>query len=200
MHRVRTADRHNAVAPAAEDEDVAGRSSARLLITASTPRGVETIARRIHGVGPRAPFPFAHTWAGDFPVAPQALREYCGGALHAAAGGSMLISAVEELPPAIQDALIDVLAGLECARRQSAAVRLISGTTVSLLDRVAAGTFSEQLFYRLNSIHLNGCEAAEDCANLVDQRYRLQDDQQSNHSGGKLLLCRIEHSAAPDPR
>jgi hypothetical protein len=28
------------------------------------------------------------------------------------------------------------------------------GTTVSLLDQVAAGTFSERLFYRLNIIHL----------------------------------------------
>ena len=32
--------------------------------------------------------------------------------------------------------------------------RLISGTTVSLLDRVATGTFSARLFYRLNIIHV----------------------------------------------
>src|SRR4029078_7961200 len=38
-------------------------------------------------------------------------------------------------------------------------VRLISGTTVSLLDRIAAGTFSEQLFYRLNIIHLTVASA-----------------------------------------
>ena len=55
---------------------------------------------------------------------------------------------------AAPEALIDLLAGLESARVPSAAVRLISGTTVSLLDRVAAGTFSERLFYRLNTIHL----------------------------------------------
>jgi DNA-binding NtrC family response regulator len=30
-----------------------------------------------------------------------------------------------------------------------------SGTTVSLLDRIAAGTFSERVFYRLNIIHLS---------------------------------------------
>jgi DNA-binding NtrC family response regulator len=67
MHSIRTADRHNAgVRPAVQDEDAAGRSSARLLITASTPRGVETIARRIHGIGPRAQFPFVLTRAGDF--------------------------------------------------------------------------------------------------------------------------------------
>jgi DNA-binding NtrC family response regulator len=58
------------------------------------------------------------------------------------------------MPAAVQEALIDLLAGLESTRRPSAAVRLISGTTVSLLDRVAAGTFSERLFYQLNIIHV----------------------------------------------
>lgn len=58
----------------------------------------------------------------------------------------MLISDIEEMPPVVQEALIELLAGLEAARSPSAAVRLISGTTVSLLDQVAAGTFSERLF------------------------------------------------------
>ncbi len=82
------------------------------------------------------------------------LKEYCTSVLAAAAGGTVLISAVDEMPPAVQDALSELLAGLEFARSPSADVRLISGTTVSLLDRVAAGTFSERLFYRLNIIHL----------------------------------------------
>jgi DNA-binding NtrC family response regulator len=38
-------------------------------------------------------------------------------------------------------------------------VRLIFGTTVSLLDRVTAGTFSDRLFYRLNVIHLTARDA-----------------------------------------
>jgi DNA-binding NtrC family response regulator len=63
------------------------------------------------------------------------------------------------MPAIVQDALIDMLAGLQSARRPSAAVRLISGTTVSLLERVAAGTFSDQLFYRLNTIHLMATDA-----------------------------------------
>jgi DNA-binding NtrC family response regulator len=162
-----TAERQTAmVRPAAvdEDEDVAGRSAARLLITASTQRGVETLARRIHGAGRRAQFPFVRTWAGDLPVAPQALREYCCGVLDAAAGGSMLIAAVEEMPPPVQDALIDLLAGLEVTRGPAAAVRLISGTTVSLLDRVAAGTFSERLFYQLNVIHLMAADDPSEVA------------------------------------
>jgi two-component system, NtrC family, response regulator PilR len=146
---------------AVDDMNLASRSPARLLITASTPQAVETLARRIHGTGPRAQFPFVMTWAGELPTSAQALSDDCARLLDVAASGSVLVSAVEEMPSAAQDALIDLLAALESARRPSAAVRLISGTTVSLLDRVAAGTFSERLFYRLNIIHLtvgNGSE------------------------------------------
>jgi two-component system response regulator PilR (NtrC family) len=155
MHSVGTAKRDNLLPwLAAEDEHVAGRFPARLLITASTQRGVETLARRIHARGPRAQFPFVHTSARDLPVDPEALTEYCSSLLDAAAGGSILIDAVEEMPLVVQGALIDLLERLEFARRPSPAVRLISGTTVSLLDRVAAGAFSDWLFYRLNVIHL----------------------------------------------
>jgi DNA-binding NtrC family response regulator len=139
---------------AVEDVNVASRSPARLLITASTQQTVEAVARRIHDSGPRAQFPFVMTSAGEFPVGAQAMREECVSFLDAAAGGSVLVRAVEEMPAAVQEALIELLAGLESVRRPSAAVRLIAGTTVSLLDRIAAGTFSEQLFYRLNVIHL----------------------------------------------
>jgi DNA-binding NtrC family response regulator len=103
------------------------------------------------------------TSAGELAVGAQALREDCLRFLDAAAGGTVLVSDVQEMPAAVLEALIDLLAGLESARRPSAAVRLISGTTVSLLDRVAAGTFSERLFYRLNIIYLmvgNGSPAA----------------------------------------
>ena len=155
MHSVGTAERDNAVAWLAfEDEDVASRSRARLLVTAPTQHGVETLARRVHETGPRAQFPFVHTWAGDLPVEPRVLKEYCTGVAAAAAGGSVLISGVEEMPPAVQDALSELLAGLENAPAPCTEVRLISGTTVSLLDRVTAGTFSDRLFYRLNVIHL----------------------------------------------
>ena len=148
---------------AVEDVSVASGSAARLLITAPTRQSVETVARRIHGSGPRALFPFVITSAAELPVGPQALREDCVRFLDAAAGGSVLVSAVEEMPAAVQEAFVDLLAGLESARKPSAAVRLISGTTVSLLDRIAAGSFSERLFYRLNIIHLiagNGSPAA----------------------------------------
>jgi len=155
MHNVETTETDQGLPwLAIQDEDVASRSPARLLITASTQQGVETLARRVHETGPRASFPFVHRWAGDLAVEPQVLKEHCRNVLAAAAGGSVLISAVEEMPPAVQDTLSELLAELAFARRPSAEVRLIAGTTVSLRDRVAAGRFSERLFYRLNIIHL----------------------------------------------
>jgi DNA-binding NtrC family response regulator len=155
MHNVRTAESSYALALlAVEDEDAAGRSDATLLITAATQREVEALARRVHGASLRAEFPFVRTWPCDLPSEAEALKGCCGSFLDAAAGGTLLISDVEEMLPIVQDVLLDVLAGLELARRPSAAVRLISGTTVSLLDRVTAGTFSDRLFYRLNVIHL----------------------------------------------
>ena len=172
MHVVEVATGHDARALPAVDEEMASGCAARLLITASTEDGAEALARRIHGAGPRAHCPFVRLRARDLPVEPQALREYCGTVLDGAAGGSMLIDAVEEMSPEVQDVLIELLAGLELTRGPAAAVRLISGTTVSLLDRVADGTFSRQLFYRLNIIHLVACEGpscltgADDCQDV----------------------------------
>lgn len=151
----RTDELHSAATLlAVEDESVASRSAARLLITASTQGAVEALARRIHGAGGRAELPFVHVWACDLPATTEALREYCAGILDAAAGGSLLIGDVEEMPPIVQDVWLELLDGLEDARHRSAAVRLMSGTTVSLLHRVTDGTFSDRLFYRLNIIHL----------------------------------------------
>ncbi len=137
-----------------EDIDAASRSPARLLITAPTQQSIETLARRIHGNGLHAEFPFVVTAAGELPVGAHALRKACVRLLDAAAEGSVLLRAVDEMPSAVQETFIDLLTELESPRRPSAAVRLISGTTVSLLARVAEGAFSERLFYRLNIIHL----------------------------------------------
>lgn len=155
MHLVATEEPLSiATVPAMEDEDAASRTDARLLITASTQREVETLARQVHDAGPRAKLPFVQARACDLPIGAEALWEHCSGFLDSAAGGSMLINDVEEMPPTVQDMLLELLAALEFARPPSAAVRLISGTSVSLLDCVNAGTFSDRLFYRLNIIHL----------------------------------------------
>ena len=137
-----------------EDEEVAAGSDAKLLITASEPLVVEALARRIHAAGTRAALPFVQTSACDFSIDRQILSATCSSLLDTAAGGSVLISDVEEMPGIVQDMLIELVADLELARTPFPLVRLMAGTTVSLLDRVEAGTFSGRLFYRLNTIHL----------------------------------------------
>jgi DNA-binding NtrC family response regulator len=141
-------------AAGSEDECLAARSVARLLITASTSRRVELVARRIHISSIRTDRPFVQERARDLPVAAGPLRQACSDLLDAAVGGSVLLSDVDEMPKMVQDLLIGVLEGLEHERDAAAAVRLVSGSTVSLLQRVLAGTFSAQLFYRLNVIHV----------------------------------------------
>jgi DNA-binding NtrC family response regulator len=152
MHKA--ADPHNGLTLDPQDEDLAERSAARLLITDSTHGGVEAIARRIHAGSVRAALPLVQIQARDFPLKPWTLRSTCSHLLDAAAGGSVLIRDVEEMPLIVQALLVELLAEIEVAHAPSARVRLMSGTTVSLRNRVAAGTFSERLFYRLNIIHL----------------------------------------------
>jgi len=137
-----------------EDEAIAGRSSATLLITAAH-GNVESLARRIHLAG-RPALPFVQASARDLPIEPVTLQETCSRLLDAVGGGSMLLTSVEEMPLPVQDVFLELLADLRSARNPSATatVRLIAGTTVSLLDCIATGTFSERLFYRLNVIHL----------------------------------------------
>ena len=92
-----------------EDEAVAAGSDAKLLITASAPLLVEALARRIHGAGVRAALPFVQTWVCEFPIDRQILGATCSSLLDTAAGGSVLISDVEEMPRIVQDMLIELL-------------------------------------------------------------------------------------------
>ncbi len=139
--------------PAAPDEELAGCSSARLLITAATREHLELLARRIHRAG-RAAAPFVHVSAGDFPGEASALRAMCVSLLDRARGGSLFVTEVEEMPVLAQETVLEVLDELQAGRAPADATRLISGTKVALLDRVRAGTFSEKLFYRLNLLHV----------------------------------------------
>ena len=126
------------------DEVLAVGHRVPLLITAATSEAFYRIALRIHQaqVG-RAPFVHCRATSADN------LRKSSTEWLRRAAGSSLLISEVEALSPEAQAVLMGVL---DLARRQN--VRLISGTTVPLFERVVAGAFSETLFYRLNVIHL----------------------------------------------
>jgi DNA-binding NtrC family response regulator len=135
-----------------EDEAMARRYGLALLISGHSTEEVETVARRIHRAqfGPAAPFVAVD--ARLFPSQASRLRRYLASQIAAAIGGSLFIADVEELRIRAQDAFVEVLRGQLLA--PTPAVRLITGTTVSLRERIAAGCFTEELFYRLNVIHL----------------------------------------------
>ena len=150
-----------AVGLPAMDEAVAGRSAMRLLITAKTGPAVETIARRIHAAGPRAELPFIRFRAGRFPDEPGRLAVTCAKLFELAAGGTLLMNDIETMPRVVQERVIELFEALELARTPAVTVRLISGTTVLLFNRVVAGTFSERLFYRLSVVHVDEAGHAE---------------------------------------
>ena len=131
---------------------MAARHSVTLLITAGSRQMVDIVARRIHSSQFTGVAPFVGLRAGSFPCDAEQLRMHLLKPIHAAAGGSLLIRDVEEMSSAAQRTFASILS--ERSLGHPAAVRLIAGTTVSLLERVNAGYFLEELFYRLNLIHL----------------------------------------------
>jgi transcriptional regulator of acetoin/glycerol metabolism len=117
---------------AATDQAVAG--AARELHVASFSRPASLVTFRASGFFEQ-PIPFAAQW-----------RALCD----AARDGSVLLTAVEEMSHPAQLLLLDVLT----SPRPPRAPRLIAGTTVALYERLATGEFSEELFYKLNGLHL----------------------------------------------
>jgi DNA-binding NtrC family response regulator len=140
---------------------IAAGCFAPLLITAPFPFTVRAIARRVHGASSRADAPLLHASLVAFPLDAARLQSLWAELLDRTAGGSLLLTELEETPPAVQEHLIGVLDDLSNARRASTpTVRIMGGTTAILSDRVAAGAFSDRLFYRLNVIHIAVDDAA----------------------------------------
>jgi DNA-binding NtrC family response regulator len=140
--------------PEIADENSVRQTTARILITASDAKAAEALARRIHNASARARAPLVQARAIDFPGEPERLRETWSRLVDMAADGTLLISDVDQLAPAVQEQLLTLLEELEFGRTSGRVVRLMSSTTVSLPERIDAGGFSARLFYRLNIIHL----------------------------------------------
>ena len=126
------------------DEAIAARCRLPLLITADSEDDVCRIARRVHDSCNGSRRPFLQLAASSLS---DDIRRF------GTEGGTVLLTGVHATPVCIQDALAEkVEANLRADGPHR--VRVIAGTTVPLFDRVHEGTFSEVLFYRLNTIHL----------------------------------------------
>src|SRR5437870_8195582 len=149
------------------------RSDAKVLVTGESGVGKEVVAREIHARSPRANRPFVPVNCAGLP---ETLLEselfghvkgsFTGayrdkpGKLEAANGGTVLLDEVGEMTLRMQGLLLRFLETGELQKvgsERSAGtvnVRIIAATNRSLTELIRLGQFREDLFYRLNVIHL----------------------------------------------
>jgi two-component system response regulator HydG len=179
------------------------RTTTTVLVTGESGTGKELIARAIHRQGPRHDKPFVA-------VNPAAIAEtlmeselfghergaFTGayqrklGKFELAQGGTLFLDEIANLKPELQAKLLRVLQEREIERVGSGQLikidaRIIAATNADVAAAVAAGSFREDLYYRLNVVHLTVPplrERADDIALLVAHFIRRY-----NHEFGKRI-------------
>jgi len=156
-----------------EEIECAARSNAKVLITGESGVGKEIVARMVHERSHRARGPmvtincagvpdslleselFGHV-KGSFTDAWRDKR----GLLESASGGTVFLDEIGEMTLRMQALLLRFLETGEIQRvgcdrnQQTVNVRVITATHRNLLDQVGDKTFREDLFYRLNVVHI----------------------------------------------
>jgi DNA-binding NtrC family response regulator len=127
-----------------QDLDAAARSDVNVLITTERTSGRSAVAQLIHHQSDRGCGPLVTLDCAG------ALRPENFDRLETARGGTILIDHVQEMTAEMQARLMQFLE----ADHKSLEVRVIAAADSSLLDKTAGGQFREDLYYRLNLIHL----------------------------------------------
>ena len=145
---------------------------APVLIQGESGTGKELVARAVHGCSHRAAGPFV---AVNCSAIPENLLEaeffgarkgaYTGstqdrqGYFQAAKGGTLFLDEIGDLPLAMQSKLLRAIQErtvrpLGSAQEDTVDVRIVSATHKDLAAEVQAGTFRQDLYYRLNVIEI----------------------------------------------
>ena len=148
-------------------------TSCTILVTGESGTGKELVARAVHQTSPRADKPFVAVNCGAIPenLLESELFGHARGAFtgaHAsktgriamAQGGTLFLDEIGEMPLSLQVKLLRVLQSREYSpvgdtRTLNADVRIVAATNVNLEEAVREGRFREDLYYRLNVIHLH---------------------------------------------
>ncbi len=169
---------------------VAGRRC-NVLIEGETGTGKEVAAREIHSGGNRSRGPWVAVNCGAIPetlleaeLFGHAKGAFTGafqaraGKFEAANQGTIFLDEIGDMPLAVQGKLLRVLQEREVERlggneRIKLDVRVIAATNVNLAQRVRAGLFREDLYYRLSvfRIELPPLRARKDDISLLAQHF-----------------------------
>ncbi|MHC2020772.1 sigma-54 dependent transcriptional regulator [Methylobacterium sp. WCS2018Hpa-22] len=148
------------------------RSEASVLITGESGTGKEVLARHVHMKSARSSRPFVSV---NCAAIPEALLEselfghekgaFTGavarriGRFEEANGGTLLLDEISEMDVRLQSKLLRALQERVIDRVGGTApvkvdIRVLATSNRNLIDEVRKGTFREDLFYRLNVVHL----------------------------------------------
>lgn len=196
---------------------VAGYPST-VLITGESGSGKELVARCVHQLSDRAQAPFVAVNCGAIPenlleselfghvrgAFTGAVRERAG-LFEQADGGTLLLDEVGEMPRALQVKLLRVLQEQTLRRIGGSKdiqvdVRLVAATARDLQQEVAAGRFRDDLYYRLNVVHLRTPPLRERLGDLPDladhfiSRFNARFDKRVQGVDPDALRALLSHS------
>jgi PAS domain S-box-containing protein len=157
-----------AMRDAIEQIALVGPTDSSVLILGETGTGKELVARAVHAASPRAHRPLIRVNCAALPgtlIESELFGHERGaftgatetriGRFELAAGGTIFLDEIGDMPLEVQSKLLRVLQERELERVGGGAtlavdVRVVAATNRDLAAAVAAGTFRADLFYRLN--------------------------------------------------
>ncbi len=186
--------------------DKVAQSKASVLITGPSGTGKELIAKAIHYNGPRKDGPFVSVNCGA--LAETLLESelfghekgaFTGaiamkkGRFEVADGGTLFLDEVGEMPASLQVKLLRVLQEMEFERVGGTKaikvdVRVISASNRNIKEDTADGVFREDLFYRLNVIHIEAPSLQDRIVDLPLLVKHFIEKYRDDEEGGKIEL------------